>query len=142
MRIGLPILPIILLGSGLAGCVSDSRPMPKTEMAPPPGMLRILYSCDSGASVTAVYDNSDPAVPRARLTIRDRSFDLYNVIAASGARYATEQGFEPDKGLQWWTKGNEATLSEMTLDHTAAEPRLIDTCRAVEEPDGPKGSRL
>lgn len=139
MRVG---LPIILLASGLAACGGSDSAMPKAVLAPPPGMLRIVYSCDSGATVTAVYDNSDPAVPRARLSIRDRSFDLHNVIAASGARYATEQGFEPDKGLQWWTKGNEATLSEMTLDHTAAEPRLIDTCRALEDPGNPRRAPL
>ena len=139
MRAGSPLLSI-LLGIGLAACAADS-PMPKATIAPPPGMLRILYSCDSGATVAAVYD-SDAAVPRAKLTIRDRSFDLHSVVAASGARYATEQGFEPDKGLQWWTKGDDATLSEMTLDHTAPEPRPIDTCRALEEPGGPQRAPL
>ena len=69
MRAGSPLLPI-LLGIGLAACAADS-PMPKATIAPPPGMLRILYSCDSGATVAAVYDNSDAAVPRARLTIDD-----------------------------------------------------------------------
>lgn len=139
MRAGLPMLPILF---GLAACGGADGPMPKVVMAPPPGMLRILYTCDSGATVTAVYDNSDLEVPRARLTIRDRSFDLHSVIAASGARYATEQGFEPDKGLQWWTKGDEATLSEMTLDHTDAEPRPIDTCRALDEPESPRRAPL
>jgi membrane-bound inhibitor of C-type lysozyme len=90
------------------------------------------YRCASGRQILAVYS----AEFGARLSFDGRSFALYPVRAASGARYATEQGLSPDRGLQWWIKGDEATLSEMLMDHTAPEPRTIDTCRAIAPPDG------
>ncbi|HWK67452.1 MAG TPA: MliC family protein [Rhizobiaceae bacterium] len=88
----------------------------------PPARARIIeaiYRCDSGATVTVRYDNTDADAPRARLDYIGRMFNMYRVPSASGARYATEQGLKPDRGLQWWSKGNEATLSEMIMDHTA-----------------------
>ena len=88
------------------------------------------YRCESGQTIVARYDNSNPDAPTARLEYRGRTFEMYNVRAASGARYATEQGLSPDKGLQWWTKGDDATLSEMLMDHTAPEPAEIEACTA------------
>lgn len=101
-----------------------------TPTLPPVGesIIEATYHCESGATVTVRYDNTDASAPRARLGYKGRTFDMYSVMSASGARYATEQGLEPDKGLQWWSKGNEATLSEMVMDHTAPEPTVIETC--------------
>lgn len=104
---------------------------PGTPMVPEPRekVIDATYHCESGATVTVRYDNRDAAAPRASLDYKGRTFDMYSVVSASGARYATEQGLEPDKGLQWWSKGNEATLSEMIMDHTAPEPTVIETCK-------------
>jgi membrane-bound inhibitor of C-type lysozyme len=93
-------------------------------------VITATYRCQSGQTIIARYDNSNPDAPTARLEYRGRTFDMYNVRAASGARYATEQGLSPDKGLQWWTKGDDATLSEMLMDHTAPEPVEIEDCTA------------
>ncbi len=92
----------------------------------------IHYLCTSGRQVVVVY--VEGAQPGARLYIGERLFNLYQVRSGSGARYATEQGLKPDHGLQWWTKGHEATLSEMILDHTAPPPKVIDTCHSVRPP--------
>lgn len=88
---------------------------------------QVAYACDSGRKIGAVYPAGEDA--GARLTIGERTFDLYRVRSGSGARFATEQGLKPDHGLQWWVKGEEATLSEMVMDHTAPGPTVIDTCR-------------
>ena len=48
----------------------------------------------------ARYDNTDPDAPTATLEYKGQTFAMYNVRSGSGARYATEQGLAPDKGLQ------------------------------------------
>lgn len=96
----------------------------------PAKVIEANYTCDSGATVDVRYDNSNPDAPTATLRYKGRSFEMYNVLSGSGARYATEQGLLPDHGLQWWTKGNEAIMSEMLMDHTAPEPKPIETCKA------------
>jgi membrane-bound inhibitor of C-type lysozyme len=98
-----------------------------SEAAP---SLSVEYICDSGQTITVRYDNHDETGRTAILAIADREFELYQVVSASGARYATEQGLKPDMGLQWWVKGDVATLSEMIMDHTAPGPTVIDTCTA------------
>jgi membrane-bound inhibitor of C-type lysozyme len=124
---------LFLALSGLGLPTLAGADEPGTPVVPPAGekIIEAIYHCESGATVTVRYDNSDPASPRARLDYKGRTFDMYSVVSASGARYATEQGLEPDKGLQWWSKGNEATLSEMIMDHTAPEPTVIETCTAA-----------
>lgn len=92
-------------------------------------MEPVTYRCDSGREIVATYMAGD--APTARLALDGRTFDLYSVKSGSGARYATEQGLKPDHGLQWWIKGDDATLSEMVMDHTAPGPTVIDTCRVA-----------
>lgn len=53
-------------------------------------VITATYRCQS-QTIIARYDNSNPDAPTARLEYRGRTFDMYNVRAASGARYATEQ---------------------------------------------------
>lgn len=122
----LSIVPV-LVGLALPGLALADEP--GTPEVPSAKIINATYSCDSGETIRASYDNTDAAAPKARLEYKGRSFDMYSVLAASGARYATEQGLETDRGLQWWTKGKEATLSEMIMDHTAPEPTVIETCR-------------
>ena len=93
-------------------------------------VITVTYQCESGQTIVARYDNTNPDAPTARLEYRNRTFEMYIVRSGSGARYATEQGLSPDKGLQWWTKGDGATLSEMLMDHTAPEPTEIESCTA------------
>jgi membrane-bound inhibitor of C-type lysozyme len=103
---------------------------PDTPGMPAEGIIAVTYECESGQTIVARYDNTDPDAPTTRLEYKGRTFEMYNVRAASGARYATEQGLSPDKGLQWWIKGDDAALSEMLLDHTAPEPAEIEACTA------------
>ena len=105
---------------------SSNLPKPITT---PEQVTTVTYICESGNEIVVRYDNTDADAPAAQLIYKNQTFDLYNVRSASGARCATEQGLAPDKGLQWWTKGGEATLSEMLMDHTAPEPTQIETCK-------------
>jgi membrane-bound inhibitor of C-type lysozyme len=89
------------------------------------------YRCGSFGKIVARYDNSGADRATVRLTVGGASRDLVQVVAASGARYATEHGLNPDHSLIWWTSGPEATLLEMPLDHTATleDARILATCR-------------
>ena len=97
------------------------------DPVPLPG-ASATYKCESGAIVVAHYDASDPSAPTAQLEYAGKVFDMFNVMSASGARFSTEAGLKPDHGLQWWTHGNEAVMSEMLMDHTAPGPTVIETC--------------
>lgn len=84
------------------------------------------YTCDNGIKVSAQYypDKVD-------LTVNGTQKELYQTVSASGAKYATENGIEPETGLIWWTKGDEATMFEMILDHTVNpnDYRQITVCK-------------
>jgi membrane-bound inhibitor of C-type lysozyme len=86
----------------------------------------VTYSCVSGRTIIATYGDES-----ARLAFDGHTFELHQARSASGARYATEQGLQPDHGLQWWIKGDDATLNEMIMDHAAPLPRTIDTCHVT-----------
>jgi membrane-bound inhibitor of C-type lysozyme len=120
-------LPCLWLMLAASAAFADQ---PDTPGIPAEGIIDATYECESGQTIAARYDNTNPDAPTARLEYKGQTFEMYNVRAASGARYATEQGLSPDKGLQWWTKGDGATLSEMLMDHTAPEPTEIESCMA------------
>ncbi|BCH35584.1 hypothetical protein MesoLjLc_75140 [Mesorhizobium sp. L-8-10] len=121
------VLPIAL--TGLAGLAIADEPGTPAVPGDRPEIISATYVCDSGNTVDVRYDNTSDEAHVATLEYKGRTFEMYNVRSASGARFATEQGLTPDKGLQWWSKGDEATMSEMLMDHTASEPTPIETCR-------------
>ncbi|MGH2340427.1 MliC family protein [Segnochrobactraceae bacterium EtOH-i3] len=134
-----------VLGSGI-GVLMAVAGIPAAraqEAAAPDAVQSAAYSCESGRQIRALYNsaaNPDPAFPAAQLIIDGQVYTFYQIRSADGARYGTEQGFEPDKGLQWWTKGEDATLYEMTMDTANPEPRIIDNCTAV--PDSMPGMEM
>lgn len=98
--------------------VTNTTPV-STDMATQTQASTVLYACTPSKQIAAVYDNSDATQPKAVLTIDGVAYEMYSVIAASGARYATEQGMQPEQGMQWHSKADKAVLMTMTLDHTA-----------------------
>ncbi|KKB85835.1 hypothetical protein VW29_05980 [Devosia limi DSM 17137] len=121
-RLTIPASIALILALGTASAHADGM-----DPLPLPGESA-TYTCESGATIVAHYDVSDPMAPTARLEYAGAVFDMFNVISASGARFSTEAGLKPDHGLQWWTHGDEAIMSEMLMDHTAASPTVIETC--------------
>lgn len=118
--------------SGIAACAA-SAPRGNADaaaVAEPKTIAPVLYTCADGRRIEARYDNTDRERPTATLVVDGRSFEMYSVVAASGARYATESGLQPGHGLQWWTHGDRATLSAMLMDHTAGGPVELTTCTA------------
>ena len=108
----------IILTMGVGVAIADA-PAPES----------VKYACESGQTIVVRYDDSNPDAPTATLEYKARSFEMYNVQAQSGRRFATEQGLTPDRGLQWITNEGSAVLSEMLMDHTAPEPTPIETCK-------------
>jgi membrane-bound inhibitor of C-type lysozyme len=90
---------------------------------------RVAYRCGGNQLIRVVYDYTTPAAPVARLVFDSKTFEMRSVRSERGsARYSTESGLRPGFGLQWWTRGNEATLSEIALDNARAEPVRIAFC--------------
>jgi membrane-bound inhibitor of C-type lysozyme len=88
--------------------------------------LSYRYECDNQWVVDVQYENTE-ASANARLTLNDRELVLYSVMAASGAKYATENGLSEGKGLVWWTKGASGTLYENILDDSVDDPLVVLT---------------
>ena len=102
---------------------NETLPANTTAAAP----LTAAYDCMPALLLSATYDNSG-AAPKAKLTIGDKSYDLTGVQAASGAKYATDQGRSAGKTLVWWTKGPEGTLYEGKVGGTDADEKKVSSC--------------
>ena len=120
---------LVLCGVALAAACSQ-RP-PASDAAP-----SRTYRCDTLGEIVARYDHDTSGRPRVTLTIGGERRELLQIVAASGARYATENGLHPDHNLIWSTKGPDATLLEIPLDDmaTPADARTLASCR--ERPGG------
>ncbi|PYE81245.1 MliC family protein [Pseudoroseicyclus aestuarii] len=89
------------LGACLAACLIG-LPVQAQE-----SVLRTRYLCDGRAEVEAIYINdSDPQ--RVALLVEGKLVLLEQGRAASGVRYEAGSG---GPAYQWWTKGDEASLS-------------------------------
>lgn len=111
----------------LSGCGERAKaPPPPTPPAvaaasgpvnPDPGVTR--YACAGGETVTAGYPDRETAI----VAYQDHSYTLKLAHAADGARYT---GY----GLQWWTRGDRASLAQLKNgEETATGPGL--ECRSA-----------
>ena len=133
------------LSLGLSACkrVDSSAPPAETadagngngNAANPPATANatsaaVRYSCANGWSVSAAYADWEDGEPGVQLTFQGKSYSLYGVPSGSGAKYATENGLNPDYLLVWWTKSTEATMIESPLDDSAGpdDERTVTTC--------------
>lgn len=130
------LIPSVLCSMALLGCQKSveqtdasavtTTPAQETSATTTPATtndatssMSTTYTCDQGKTVIASYDNTQPDQPKATLSIDGKTYQLHQAVSASGARYTTEQGLNPDQGLSWHTKGKDAIASTITLDHTA-----------------------
>lgn len=131
-RLGRDLAPLAAIAT-LAACGATATRESGSIAPEPAGIRTVPYTCADGRRIEARYDNRVPGSPSLSLTVDGRRFEMFAVVAASGARYSTESGLRPDHGLQWWTKGREATLSEILMDHTTTGPVALTTCTAQTE---------
>ncbi|WP_420342401.1 MliC family protein [Paenirhodobacter sp.] len=106
----LPILiaPLIALAGTAQAEAVLSIPLPMGAEA---SVTRLAYSCD-GDAIAVQYINTE-ANSLAILTLDGAERIFVGVTAGSGARYVSGP-------YEWWTKGADATLSELM---TEGQPR-------------------
>ncbi|MFC4352671.1 MliC family protein [Fodinicurvata halophila] len=101
--------------TGIPGAERGSAPAPSTAAQGDdeglPETKPIVYICDGGAMVAAIYEDDEAVV-----TYEGRSEQMETVRSASGARYAGEEWI-------WWTKGNTGFLQTR-----ADETTIVDGC--------------
>lgn len=104
--------------------VADAIPVAVTQSN------TVHYACRPSQDITVTYSAQDATQPKATVVIDDIAYEMYAVVAASGARYATEQGIHPEQGMQWHTKGDSAMLMSMALDHTVSseDEHMLFSC--------------
>lgn len=89
---------------GLAACQPkvDAQAPPAESAAAPAAAPATAYTCDDGVPVLARYPDPTTAI----VDYQGRTLTLKSAMAASGVRYVGE-------GLQWWTKGPDATRAPL-----------------------------
>lgn len=143
------ILPVVLGALAVSGCQKKAEAPPAATAAqetttavtgpaaaPVASMATaeksVAYTCDKDLPVTAVYGKNAEGKSDVALVVNGQSFNLDQVISASGARYASRDGLEAGKGIVWWTKGGEATLYETSADRfdDMATARQLRSCKS------------
>jgi membrane-bound inhibitor of C-type lysozyme len=90
--------------------------------------LNVTYVCDGGQQAVAVYEVRS-SQGGAVVTFGGNTFSFKSAKSGSGVRYTTAGGIHDIAPLEWWTKGQGSTLSELTP--TGDRKRLIATCLAT-----------
>lgn len=106
---------------------ATATPTMNTAVGPGGVGNTIAYECLPAQRLIVSYDNSR-ATPTATLTLDGATFELTRVEAASGAKYATNQGRAPGRTLVWWTQGDDGTLYEGILGGTAIDEERVADC--------------
>ncbi len=84
----------------------------------------VAYSCDAGSKASALYDTTT-LQGGVVVVFGGNTLAFASAPSGSGARYLTAVGAHTITPLEWWTKGRDATLSEVA---THGGNRLIATC--------------
>ncbi len=99
-------IPLVLLAAG--ACSAAPAPDPQTPGTP---SATHVYACPGGYDFTARVLGE-----RATLVLADRTVELRQVPAASGARYAGD-------GFEFWNRGDEASLETPAGSHAGCRER-------------------
>lgn len=89
-----------------------------------------FYKCDNGREIDVRYQNrKDP--PKVVIVLDGVAYTLGRDESASGARYTSLKTATKSEGLQWWTKGNEATLARLVMneDQASGTFKVETTCK-------------
>lgn len=112
------IRPALLLLLALPG-PAQAQPLISLPLAPDATVTAVPHQCEDGRQAAVTYVTSGQDVLALIAFDDDPARIFVNVIAASGARYVAG-------ALEWWVKGDQATLTDAMSD---ADPV---TCRATD----------
>lgn len=119
------LIPLALLAALLAStsAVRAVETSLQLVLTLPPNSQSVLtkYECEGMDPIEVQYLNAEP-VFLAFVRIGGERQLFVNVLAASGARYASGQ-------YEWWTKGSDATLTDLT----AAEGAKPIACTEISD---------
>jgi membrane-bound inhibitor of C-type lysozyme len=89
------------------------------------------FQCDGDFPVTAIYGTGPEGEPDVALVIMGQSLRLQQEKAASGVRFQGVPGLQPDQGVVWWEKGDEALLMAFPWDSKdpMRDAKVVRTCR-------------
>jgi membrane-bound inhibitor of C-type lysozyme len=105
-----PVAMVVGLGAViLSAGPTRSRQAPGPTAVSPD--ISVTYGCDNGDTIGARYPRV-PAMGGAALVLRGRTLALASALSADGGRYLAPSGLHDGKVLEWWIKGDSATLSE------------------------------
>lgn len=90
--------------------------------------INVVYACDAGSTAYARYDTKPQGGVSVTFGGNTLVFDI--APSGSGARYTTVAGPHAIAPLEWWTKGRDATLSELATH--GGTNRLIATCHGAK----------
>jgi len=94
----------VLLGGSAAWATTITIELPGDEK---PETNKVAYACGD-RTVTATYINTS-GNQFAVLDLGDATIVTVTVMSGSGARYVGQQ-------YEWWTKGDQATLTDLMQD--------------------------
>lgn len=117
--LSLPILALAACSEALAPAAPKSEP--KTV-----AMTWVHYVCADGRAVSALYPDGETA----QLKLGEATHLLRIARSASGARYTGD-------ALQWWTKGDEASLAPLAPGEDIASASGVACGPASKAPVSP-----
>ncbi|THF65906.1 hypothetical protein E6C76_10235 [Pseudothauera nasutitermitis] len=85
------------------------------------------YRCAGGRWLWVTYLNVGERESFAVLVHDGRQHLMKSAVTASGARYVD---VNEERGLRWYTKGDEGFLNYLAADHTASEVQVLADCHA------------
>src|SRR5580698_3752213 len=102
----------VAMAVGLGAVIFSAGPTRSRQapgaMAVPPD-ISVTYGCDNGDTIGARYPRV-PAAGGATLALHGHTIALAAALSADGGRYLAPSGLHEGKVLEWWTKGETATL--------------------------------
>ena len=115
---------IAILAFGAAPALADASFVTALGVTDDAEVKTVKYDCDHHDPITVRYLNAAPNF-LALVPVKEGTLAFVNVISGSGAKYVASK-------YEWFTKGNSATLHDVTEGLDAAP---VLTCN--EEVDTP-----
>ena len=135
--------PLLLVACGDMGqdlarerAANEAAAAENAAQPPGTGVAEASYTCQPAMTLDVRYDNSDPAVSTAQVTLDGAQYQMARVVSADGAKYMSGTGRSEGRTLVWWNRGNEGTLFEGNASDPMAPETELATCTETAAPAG------